>query len=104
MSGLASFEFFKQSRRVETFYFYVRGRDFGVGFIKICTYFPYPAKIWLNGHEWAKRQAAQAGIGYTALANGFATCDRPDALPVICDRFGPADIEAFFDRWRPQEI
>ena len=35
--------------------------SFGPGFIKICTYFPYPAKVWLNGHEWAKRQARRRG-------------------------------------------
>ena len=52
-------------------------RDFGPGFIKICTYFPYPAKVWLNGHEWAKRQADRAGLGFTALANGFAVLRRP---------------------------
>jgi hypothetical protein len=28
------------------------------------SYFPYPAKIWINGHEWAKRQAAIAGIAF----------------------------------------
>ena len=81
------------------YYFYVLDPEFGPGFIKICTYFPYPAKVWLNGHEWAKRQADHAGIGYTALANGFATCDHPDGLQAICDRFGPADVQGFFDRW-----
>jgi hypothetical protein len=44
-------------------------------FVKIGSYFPYPIKIWLNGHEWAKRQASKAGIGWTGLANGFASCD-----------------------------
>lgn len=97
--GVASFEFTKSSRRVGTFYFYVLDAEFGVGFIKICTYFPYPAKVWVNGHEWAKRQADHAGIGYTALANGFASCDDPAALQQICDRFGPADVQGFFDRW-----
>ena len=97
--GVVSFDFTKQSRRVGTFYFYIRDRDFGVGFIKICTYFPYPAKVWLNGHEWAKCQADDVGIGYTSLANGFATCDDPDGLQQICDRFGPADVQGFFDRW-----
>ena len=43
------------------YYFYVLDGDFGPGFIKLCSYFPYPAKVWLNGHEWAKRQAAKAG-------------------------------------------
>jgi hypothetical protein len=100
--GVVSFDFTKSSRRVGTFYFYVLDPDFGLGFIKICTYFPYPAKVWVNGHEWAKRQADHARIGYTALANGFATCDDPDALQAICDRFGPSDVQGFFDRWITQ--
>jgi hypothetical protein len=41
--------------------------QFGPGFVKICAYFPYPIKVWLNGHKWAKRQAVQAGIGWTPL-------------------------------------
>ena len=55
--------------------------------------------MWLNGHEWAKRQARRARIGFTELANGFASCARPQRLQAICDRLGPADIQAFFDRW-----
>jgi hypothetical protein len=77
----------------------VHDRQFGAGFIKICSYFPYPAKVWVNGHEWAKRQAAQAGIGFAGLANGFASREDPAGLQAICDRFGPADVQAFFDRW-----
>jgi hypothetical protein len=42
--------------------------DFGVGFMKPCTSFPYPAKVWINGHEWAKRQADRTGLGYRSLA------------------------------------
>ncbi len=93
------FEFAKAERRVGIYYFYVLDPEFGPGFIKICTYFPYPAKVWLNGHEWAKRQADRAGLDYRALGNGFATCDDHDALQAICDRFGPDDVQACFDRW-----
>jgi hypothetical protein len=93
------FTFFKEQRRVGVYYFYVLDPDFGPGFIKICTYFPYPAKVWVNGHEWAKRQATQAGIEFAALANGFAACDQPDALQAICDRFGADAVHGFFDRW-----
>src|SRR5438309_2287628 len=66
---------------------------------KIGTYFPYPAKVWLNGHEWAKRQARRARIAFTELSNGFASCPRPERLQAVCDRLGPFDIQAFFDRW-----
>lgn len=87
----------KSSRRVGVYYFYVRDPDFGVGFIKLCTYFPYPGKVWVNGHEWAKCQLDHAGVGYRALANGFESCEDPEALAGVCDSFGPADVQAFFD-------
>jgi len=97
--GVASFDFRKEERRVGTYYFCLLDRDFGPGFIKLCTYFPYPAKVWLNGHEWARRQADREGIAYTPLANGFASCAAPARLQGICDRFGPADVQRFFDTW-----
>ncbi|MGI8809945.1 MAG: hypothetical protein ACR2KK_19300, partial [Acidimicrobiales bacterium] len=97
--GAVYYSFDKSERRVGTYYFYIRDPEFGAGFIKICTYFPYPAKVWCNGHEWAKRQADREGIEYKALANGFAACAKPEALQAICDRFGPADVQSFFDRW-----
>ena len=62
---------------VNHFYFYCVDDDFGPFFLKFCSYFPYNAKLCINGHEWAKRQAAKAGIGFTALDNGFAACRRP---------------------------
>jgi len=93
------FSFFKQDRRVTCYYFYVYDSQFGPGFVKVCTYFPYPMKIWVNGHEWAKRQAAAAGISFTALANGFAACDDPERLQQICDSLSDADIQQFADRW-----
>jgi hypothetical protein len=98
-TGGVYFRWTKQERRVGVYYFYVLDREFGPGFIKICTYFPYPAKVWVNGHEWAKRQARRARLVFTELANGFAACARPDRLQAICDRFGPADVQAFFNRW-----
>lgn len=97
--GVVSFEFIKQERRVGAYYFYILDRDFGPGFIKICTYFPYPAKVWLNGHEWAKRQAARAGIPFSALGNGFAACAEPERLQAICDSFGPERVQHWFDHW-----
>ena len=93
------FSFTKADRRVTCYYFYLWDEDFGPAFIKVCAYFPYPVKVWLNGHEWAKRQATHAGIGFTELSNGFATCEDPEALQAICDRLGPGTIGVFFDRW-----
>src|SRR6516164_7235045 len=93
------YTFAKADRRVTCYYFYLWDEDFGPAFVKVCAYFPYPAKIWVNGHEWAKRQAARAGISYRELSNGFAACDDPAALQEICDRLGPGTIEVFAQRW-----
>ena len=87
---------FAEDRRVTVFYFYLWDDDFGPAFIKVCAYFPYPIKIWVNGHEWAKRQATRAGIGFTELSNGFAATPIPAALQAICDRLGPGTIQVFF--------
>ena len=97
--GCPQFSFTKEQRRVSVFYIYIFDERMGPGFIKICTYFPYPVKAWVNGHEWAKRQALAAGIGFTALSNGFASCDDPAALQAICDRFGPGTVQVWFERW-----
>jgi hypothetical protein len=98
-AGCPQFSFTKEQRRVSVFYIYIFDQRMGPGFIKICTYFPYPVKAWCNGHEWAKRQAAAAGIGFTALSNGFASCEDPAALQDICDRFGPGTVQVWFERW-----
>ena len=87
---------------MSVFYVYIFDEQMGPGFIKICTYFPYPVKVWVNGHEWAKRQALAAGIGFTALSNGFASCEDPQALQRICDRFGPGTVQVWFERWMAQ--
>ena len=93
------FSFAVSQRRVTCYYFYVWDDDFGPAFVKVCAYFPYPMKIWINGHEWAKRQATKAGIGYAELSNGFASCPDPAALQAICDRLGPGTIGVFAERW-----
>src|SRR3954453_18826568 len=84
---------------VNQFYVYAVDRDFGPFFLKFCSYFPYNAKLCINGNEWAKRQAAKAGIGFTALDNGFASCADPAAVQAICDRLGPEGIDGLLRTW-----
>ena len=98
-SGGPHYSFVKEDRRVTVYYFYCADAEFGLGFIKLCAYFPYPGKVWVNGHEWAKRQAQAEGLAFTELANGFASCADASHLQTICDRLGPEHLQAFFDRW-----
>ena len=93
------FSFDKKDRRVTVYYFYLWDAGFGPAFIKVCTYCPWPLKIWVNGHERAKQQCRKAGLGFTELSNGFASCDDPALLQRICDVLQPGTIEVFFQRW-----
>jgi len=98
-TGAVWFSYNRAERRVTCYYFYVWDEGFGPAFIKICAYFPYPGKIWFNGHEWAKRQAARVGVSFRELSNGFASCDDAAALQDICDRLGSGHIQVFAERW-----
>lgn len=84
---------------VNHYYIYAVDEDFGPFFFKFCAYFPYNAKLCINGNEWAKRQATKAGIAYEPLDNGFAACDQTDRLQRICDRLGPWHIDRLKCKW-----
>ena len=47
---------------VNHYYFYGVDQDFGPFFLKFCSYFPYNAKLCINGHEYPKRQLAKRGV------------------------------------------
>jgi len=91
--------FSRQSVFVNHYYFYFEDRDWGPGFLKVGSYAPYPVKLCLNGHEWAKQQLRHEGIAFESLDNGFLSCDESARLQAICDRLGPEDVQACFDRW-----
>ena len=70
----------KSAALVNQYYFYCVDRDFGPFFLKFCSYFPYNAKLCLNGHEYVKRQLEQLAIAYESLDNGILSCKHPERL------------------------
>ena len=84
---------------VNHFYLYCVDREFGPFFLKFCTYFPYNAKLCLNGHEYATQQLANKGIGFQALDNGVLECDDPQRLQSICDGLSAEKIDALLRKW-----
>ena len=81
------------------YYFYLVDQDFGPFFIKFSGYFPYTARICLNGHEYAKRQLDKEGIAYEPLDNGILSCEAPEQLQQILDAFDEAKIEGVARKW-----
>ncbi len=98
--GHPHFEFGWQSRVPNHEYFSVRDREWGRAFVKCCCYAPSPRWLCLNGHEWAKRQAEQAGLASRPLDNGLGSCADADALAAICARLSSRDVWSFFRRWQ----
>jgi hypothetical protein len=87
---------------VNQFYVYAVDEDFGPFFLKFSSYFPYTARLCINGNEYAKRQATKAGIGFTALDNGFATIEDPAhvaAVQAICDGLTEPVIDTLLRKW-----
>ena len=84
---------------VNQFYLYGLDRDFGPFFLKFSSYFPYNAKLCINGHEYAKQQLLKRGIPFDALDNGILSCDHPKTVQGICDGLSAEKIDTFARKW-----
>jgi hypothetical protein len=89
----------KSTALVNHYYFYCVDENFGPFFLKFCSYFPYNAKLCLNGHEYAKRQLDRERIAYQALDNGIQSCAHPKRLQAICDSMSAEKIDALLRKW-----
>ncbi|TAK33186.1 MAG: hypothetical protein EPO40_00785 [Myxococcaceae bacterium] len=97
--GGVAFDFSRGSVFVNQHYLYIADPDVGPAFIKLSGYAPWGGRVYVNGHEWLKRQLAKRGIAFGALDNGLFSCDDPVAAQRIADSFGPDQVDAFFARW-----
>jgi hypothetical protein len=89
----------RSTAMVNQFYIYGVDCDFGPFFLKFSSYFPYTAKLCINGHEYAKQQLAKNNIGFQALDNGVLSCDDPQRLQAICDGLSAENIDALLRKW-----
>ena len=90
---------YRSTAMVNQYYFYAIDRDFGPFFLKFCSYFPYNAKLCINGHEYVKRQLDHRRIPYEALDNGILSCPDATAVQRICDELSAEKIDALFRKW-----
>ena len=96
----ATFEFRRNKSVLPNYYyFYLDDADWGESFIKVCSYAPWGLKLYLNGHEWLKRQLTKEGISFQSLDNGFLSCQNPQRLQELADTLGPQQIQSFLAKW-----
>ncbi len=96
--GHPHIEWRRQSSVPDHWYFYFADGEWGPAFVKLCSYAPYPLWCCANGHEWAKRQLAKAGVGFEALDNGLRTVEDPAAAHRICARLGAGHVRDLLRR------
>ncbi len=84
---------------VNHIYFYIWDTDFGPSFIKFCTFAPWTIKVWLNGHQWMRRQLERKGVAYEPLDNGLAAVADGCDLQRLGDRLSAPHLQRFVDRW-----
>jgi DNA-binding HxlR family transcriptional regulator len=84
---------------VNHYYFYCVDEDFGPFFLKFCSYFPYNAKLCINGHEYLKRQLAKWGVAFEALDNGIKSCADAALLQRLADGLTAEKIERLRRKW-----
>jgi hypothetical protein len=89
----------KSTAMVNQLYFYGMDDDFGPFFFKFCSYFPYNAKLCINGHEYLKRQLTKENIPFEALDNGILSCADPKRMQQIADGLSAAKIDALARKW-----
>lgn len=97
--GSVSFEWTRRSVHVNHYYLYLFDAEWGRSFIKIAGYAPWGIHLWLNGHDWLKRQLARRGIAYRALDNGLLACDDPASAQRLASALGPAEVKRYLARW-----
>lgn len=84
---------------VNPYYFYGIDADFGPFFLKFSSYFPYGAKLCINGHEYVKRQLAQEGMAFEELDNGIRSCANPQRMQELADGLDAQKIDALLRKW-----
>src|SRR5439155_8261952 len=94
------FEFTRNKSVIPNYYyFYLDDAEWGESFLGVCSYAPWGLKLYLNGHEWLKRQLAKKGIGFEALDNGFLSCQDPQRLQALAEEQGPKQVQGFLTKW-----
>lgn len=91
-------------RFVWQYYFYLQDADCGRMFVRVCPYFPFNARVCLNGHEWLACQLRQEGLAFQQCGNAFRTCAHPERLQELADQFSAQDILACGHRWLAQLV
>jgi hypothetical protein len=88
-----------EQRQPNVYYFYLNDAHCGRMFLRVCPYFPFNVRLWMNGHNWLACRMRAEGIAFERRDNLFTDCDQPERLQQLADAFGPEHIRTAADYW-----
>jgi len=68
-------------------------------FVRVCPYFPFSARVYLNQHHWLAQQMRKRGIRFQQDENAFLSCQDPAVLQQLADSLRPTDIVDRAQKW-----
>lgn len=88
-----------KTRWVDQYNFYLQDQDWGRMFVRVCPYFPFSARVYLNQHAWLANRLRQQGIRFRACANAFLQCSDPQALQQLAHSLHSHHLIACAQKW-----
>jgi hypothetical protein len=86
-------------RLVNHYYFYLRDREAGEGFVRISSYPPFQTRLWLNAHGFVTAQLRQQGVPFETADNCLVHVADPAALQRAADQFDAPRVDQIARRW-----
>ena len=93
-----------KQRWVDQYNFYIHDDQWGRMFVRVCPYFPFPARICLNQHYWLAQQMRRKGVRFRQSTNAFSQCSDPDVLQQLADSLTADDLQRCGQKWLLQLI
>ena len=91
-----------KKRWVIQYNFYINDSDWGRMFVRVCPYFPFPARLYFNQHHWLAQRMRQHGIRFRQSTNAFSQCSDPEALQRFADSLTANDLQHCSQKWLAQ--
>ena len=89
----------EERRLVNHYYFYLRDREYGDGFVRISSYAPFQTRIWLNAHGYLAAQLRRRRVAFRTLDNCVVEVADPAVLAEIGEGFDAQLVEQIARRW-----
>ncbi|MDR7548264.1 MAG: hypothetical protein QN149_13415 [Armatimonadota bacterium] len=86
-------------RLVNHYYFYLRDRTYGDGFVRISSYPPFQTRIWLNAHGYLAAQLRRQGVACQTEDNCVVEVADPGALQRAAAQVTARLVEQIARRW-----